>query len=64
MEPLHNRSEDNVPKAEPCGLLCSNKDVMHGSAFGFNQEPPLEILLDQLAEIITEAYFKEKRDNK
>ncbi|MEO6333071.1 MAG: hypothetical protein ABIO57_02805 [Candidatus Paceibacterota bacterium] len=56
---------DNVPKAEPRGLLCSNNDVMRGSALGLTgQEPPIEILLDQLAEILVEAYFYEKRNNK
>jgi hypothetical protein len=64
MEPLHTRQEHNVPKAEPCSLLCSNNDVMHGSAFGFYQEPPIEILLDQLAAILTEAYFNDKRSTK
>jgi hypothetical protein len=37
---------------------------MHGSAFGFYQEPPIEILLDQLAAILTEAYFNDKRSTK
>ena len=61
MEPLDNR-EPNVPKAEPCGLLSSNNDVMHGSALGFNdQEPPIEVLIDQFAELLVEAYFYEKR---
>jgi len=64
MEPLDNGQENNVPKAEPCSLLSSNNDVTHGSAFGFSQEPPVEILLDQLAAILVEAYFYEKRNNK
>ena len=62
MEPLHNKQSNNVvPKAEPCSLLCSNNDVTHGSAFGFHQEPPTEILLDQLAAILVEAYFISNR---
>jgi hypothetical protein len=64
MEPLDNGLKDNIPKAEPCSLLSSNTDVIHGSAFGFNQEPPIEALLDELAAIIVEAYFYDKRHNK
>jgi hypothetical protein len=65
IDPLHNRQDDNVPKAEPCSLLCSNNDVMHGSAFGFEgQEPQTQILLEQLAELIVEAFFDEQNNIK
>jgi hypothetical protein len=64
MKKLDNES-NNVPGAEPRGSLSSNDDVMRGSALGFgNAEPPVEILLDQLAEILVEAYFYEKRNSK
>lgn len=64
MKSLHNKL-DNVPKAEPRGLLCSNNDVNRGSALGLSDnEPPLEVLLDRLAEILVEAYLYEKRHNK
>jgi len=53
---------NNVPKAEPRSLLPCSTDVMRGSAFGLSQEPPVEILLDQFAEILVAAYFHEKRD--
>lgn len=65
IDPLDNRQENNVPKAEPCCLLSSNTDVVHGSAFGFEgQEPQTQILLEQLAELIVEAFFNEQHDNK
>ncbi len=63
MESLHNELKNNVPKAEPCSLLCSNTDVMHGSAFGLiDKEPPIESLLEQLAEIIIEVYFYDRNN--
>jgi hypothetical protein len=62
MESLDNR-QPNVPKAEQSCLLSSNNGVSDCSALGFEyQEPPIEVLLDQLAEILVEAYFYEKRN--
>ena len=64
MQPLHNRP-NNVPKAEQSCLLCSNNGVSDCSALGFtDREPPIEVLLDQLAEILVEAYFYEKRNDR
>jgi len=64
IEPLDNR-DTNLPKAEQSSLLSSNMEVMDCSALGVNeQEPPTDILLDQLAAIIVEAYFYEKQHNK
>jgi len=63
METLHNR-QANTPKAEQSSLLCSNSGVSDCSALGLTgKEPPIEVLLDQLAEILVEAYFYEKRNN-
>lgn len=64
MDSLHNRQRNNVPKTEQSSLLCSNKDVIDCSVLGFKEkEPTMEILLDQFAEILVEAYFNEKRNN-
>jgi hypothetical protein len=52
----------NVPKVEPRGLLPCSTDVTRGSAFGFNQEPPVEMLIDQLAALIVEVYFYDKNN--
>lgn len=63
MEPLHNR-QINVPEAEQSSLLCSNIDVGDCSASGFidSKEPPVEVLVDQLAELIVKIYFHGKRN--
>lgn len=64
MKPLHNKL-NNVPKAEPRGLLCSNNDVNRGSALGFNdKEPTVEALINALSEIILDAYVFSKRAEK
>jgi len=64
MEPLDNR-QNNVPKAEQSCLLSSNNGVSDCSALGVSEQgPPIEILLDQLAEILVEAYFYEIRNTK
>jgi len=61
IEPLDNR-DTNLPKAEQSTLLSSNMEVMDCSALGFTEhEPPVEDLLDQLAELIVEVYFYEKQ---
>ena len=60
IEPLDNR-DTNLPEAEQSSLLSSNMEVMDCSALGFNQEPPVEVLLEQLAELIVEAYFYEQQ---
>lgn len=61
IEPQGKRIE-NVPIAEPRSLLPCSTDVLRGSALGFTEhEPPVEVLLDQLAELIVEAYFYEKQ---
>ncbi|WP_295794696.1 hypothetical protein [Mucilaginibacter sp.] len=55
----------NVPKAEPRSLLPSSTDVARGSALDLTaNEPPIEVLLDRLAEILVEAYLYERRNNK
>jgi hypothetical protein len=57
----------NVPKVEPRSLLPCSTDVTRGSTLGFyDEEPPTEILIETLAELIVEAFFYErnKRDNK
>ncbi|SDE21480.1 hypothetical protein SAMN05216464_104382 [Mucilaginibacter pineti] len=65
MEPLHNGPDVNVPKAEPRGLLCSNKDVNRGSALALgSQEIEAEALVSQLAELIVEVYFYEQGSKK
>lgn len=65
MKPLDNGLKDNVPKAEPCSLLSSNTDVIHGSAFGFPEnEPPVEKLLEDFAEMVVTAFFYERRNRK
>jgi len=47
MEKLHNKL-NNVPKAEPRSLLCSNNDVNRGSALGFN--PATDLPIEPLSE--------------
>ncbi|MBW4891128.1 hypothetical protein KXQ82_15490 [Mucilaginibacter sp. HMF5004] len=62
MKKLHNKSNINVPKAEPRGLLCSNNDVNRGSALGYtDKEPTIEELINMLSEIIVDAYVFSKR---
>ena len=57
MKPLHNKL-NNVPKAEPRSLLCSNNDVNRGSALGFDsQESQTEVFIEQLAELIVRVYL-------
>jgi hypothetical protein len=64
MEPQGKRL-NNVPKAESRSLLPCSTDVMRGSALGFpGQEPPVDVLLDQLAELIVAVYFYEKQQEK
>ena len=64
IEPQGKR-EINVPKAESRSLLPCSIDVMRDSALGLiNEDPSIEVLLDQLAEILVEAYFYEERNNK
>ena len=59
MKKLGKRTS-NVSKAEPRSLLPSSTDVTRGSALGFsNLEPPIQQLIDTLAELIVEAYFNE-----
>lgn len=52
---------NNVPEAEPRSSLSSNSDVTRGSALG-HTDAATEILLDQLAELIVEAYFYEQNN--
>ena len=59
MPMLHN-GQNNTPKAEQSSPLCSNDDVGDCSALG-TKEPPIEVLIDQFAEILVKAYFYEKR---
>jgi hypothetical protein len=55
----------NISKAEPRSLLPSSTDVTRGSALDLTaKEPPIEVLLDRLAEILVEAYLYEKRNSK
>jgi len=64
MELLDN-GQTNTPKAEQSYLLSSNNGVGDCSALGFTEkEPSIELLIDQFAEILVEAYFYEKRHSK
>ena len=55
----------NVPKAESRSLLPSSTDVTRDSALDLTaNEPPIDVLLDRLAEILVEAYLYEKRHTK
>jgi len=64
MEPLGRRIS-NVSKAEPRSLLPSSIDVARGSALDLvDNEPPVDVLLDRLAEILVEAYIHEKRNSR
>ncbi len=52
------KRQSNVPKAEPRSLLPCSNDVTRGSALDYtNQEPPVEVLLETLAEIVVETFF-------
>jgi hypothetical protein len=64
MEPLGKRIS-NVSKAEPRSLLPSSTDVTRGSALDLvDNEPPVDVLLDRLAEILVEAYIHERRNSR
>jgi len=65
MKKLGNKSNINVPKAEPRGLLSSNNDVNRGSVLGFtDKELSVERLIDALSEMIIDAYVFSKRTKK
>lgn len=56
---------NNVPKAEPRSLLPCSTDVIRGSALGFKgQEPHMQALLEQLAELIVQVYLYDRNDTK
>ena len=63
INPQHNR-QNNVPKAEPRSLLCCNTDVNRGSALGSEDEASTELLINELANMIVEAYFYHKDNEK
>ena len=52
----------NVPKAEPRSFLPCSNDVNFGSALGFEDEASTELLINELAEMIVEAYFYQKEN--
>lgn len=57
MEP-QGKKQINVPKAEPRVFLPCSNDVNRGSALGSTEEePPVEVLIDRLAQLIVEVYF-------
>jgi hypothetical protein len=55
---------DNVPKAEPRSFLPRGKNVSRGSVLGFDGEISHEVLINELAEMIVEAYFHYKNNEK
>lgn len=62
MKKLGKRVQENIvePNEEQRALLPSSRDTSRCSSLGFsNQEPPTQILLETLAELIVEAYFNQ-----
>lgn len=65
MKTLRKRVQENIvePDEEQRALLRSSRDTSRCSSLGFSsQEPPTQILLETLAEIIVEAYFNEQNN--
>ena len=56
------KKESNVSKAEPRSLLPSGTDVARGSALECENEPASELLINELAQLIVEAYFYHKNN--
>ena len=63
MKKLGKRISD-VSKAEPRSLLPSSTDVTRGSALGFKDEAPIELLIDELANIIVKVYLSQENNDK
>ena len=63
MKKLGKRISD-VSKAEPRSLLPSSTDVTRGSALGFKDEAPIELLIEELANIIVKVYLSQENNDK
>jgi hypothetical protein len=64
MKKLGKRVQENIvePNEEQRALLPSSRDTSRCSSLGFgNQEPPIQILIETLAELIVEAYFNQNK---
>ena len=63
MKKIGKRISD-VSKAEPRSLLPSSTDVTRGSALGFKDEAPIELLIEELANIIVKVYLSQENNDK
>lgn len=64
MKKLGKGEQENIePNEEQRALLPSSREQNRCSSLGFS-EPPVDVLLDQLAEILVEAYFYHKKHDK